>query len=70
MNNDCLDTIGGILWYTVFIAPFLSVFFVWRFIKIQKAWRIMLGILLGLIISLICYFVSLGIIFRNGMGPV
>jgi hypothetical protein len=54
----------------MFFAPIIIVLFVWKFLKIEKIYRIIIGVILGLFISLLCYYISMGIIFRNGMGPV
>ena len=70
MTENFKDTIGEIFWFIMFLAPIISMFFVWKFLKIEKIYRIIIGIILGLFISLLCYYISMGIIFRNGMGPV
>ncbi len=70
MTENFKDTIGEIFWFTMFLAPIIIMFFVWKFLKIEKIYRIIIGIILGLFISLLCYYISMGIIFRNGMGPV
>lgn len=69
MRDYFLDIIGGVLWVMVFMSPVISTFLVWRFLEINKVLRILFGIMIGLIASMICYFASLEIIFRNGIGP-
>ncbi len=70
MTENLKDTIGEIFWFTMFFAPIIIMLFVWKFLKIEKIYRIIIGVILGLFISLLCYYISMGIIFRNGMGPV
>lgn len=69
MTEELKDTIGEIFWFAMFFAPVIAVILVWKYIEIEKFYRIIIGIIIGLFISLICYYVSMGILFRNGMGP-
>jgi len=64
------DRIGAALWIFMFLSPIVTIPFVWVTMKgAGKAFKIFIGLLLALLLSLICYVVSLGIIFRNGIGP-
>jgi len=69
MNEEFKDIIGQILWFLMFLSPFIGMILCWKFLEIKKLSRIMIGLFLGVIISSILYFVSLAIIFRDGMGP-
>jgi hypothetical protein len=70
MRESIIDIIGEIMWIMVFVAPLLSVIIVWRTFEINKFFRIVIGLIIGLFISMICFYISLEIIFRHGMGPV
>jgi len=69
MNEETKDIIGQILWFTMFLSPLICIFLCWKFLQIKKLFRIVIGLILGLIISYLLYFISLAIIFRDGMGP-
>ncbi|MBK9246985.1 MAG: hypothetical protein IPM69_02460 [Ignavibacteria bacterium] len=63
-----MDILGQILWVFVFASPLIIVPLVWQFSEQKKAIRLLVGLLLAGFISLILCFVSLAIIFRDGMG--
>lgn len=63
-----MDTLGQILWFTVFVTPFLTIPLAWRLKDISKTLRIIIGLLIAIILSSICYLTSLALIFSNGMG--
>ena len=63
-----MDVIGQILWFAMFLTPLLTIPLVWKQKKIKKIYRIMIGLLLAVLISLFLYYISLSIIFRDGMG--
>jgi hypothetical protein len=69
MSEETKDSIGQILWFLMFITPLISTILCWKFFEIKKIFRIIIGLFLGGIISLILYFISLSIIFRDGIGP-
>ncbi len=64
-----MDILGQILWVFVFASPLITVPLVWQFSEQKKAIRLVVGLLLAGFISLILCFLSLAIIFRDGMGP-
>lgn len=68
MNEEFKDIIGQILWFLMFLSPFICIVLCWKFLEIKKLSRIIIGLFLGVIISSILYFISLAIIFRDGMG--
>jgi hypothetical protein len=70
MTEETKDAIGMIFWVLMFLSPIICVLLVWRYFNIAKFLRVAIGLIIGLLISLICYSISMGIIFRNGMGPV
>jgi hypothetical protein len=65
-----MDLLGQILWYSIFITPIITIPIIWRISKLNKVLRLLLGILIAGILSLIFYVISLSIIFRDGMGPM
>ena len=64
-----LDILGQILWYTTFGTPLITIPLVWKYSKQKKSYRILIALLLSLLLSFLLYYISLSIIFRNGMGP-
>ncbi len=64
-----LDMIGAIFWFGMFVTPLITIPLVWKFSKLSKVIRVLMGLLLALFISFFLYFVSMEIIFRHGMGP-
>jgi hypothetical protein len=64
-----MDTLGKILWIAMFLTPLLTIPLAWKFLEIKKIYRILFGLIVALFLSFILYHVSLGIIFRHGMGP-
>jgi len=64
-----MNIIGSILWIAVFVTPFVTIPLVWRVSDANKITKIFVGIVLALILSCIFYYISLSIIFRDGMGP-
>jgi len=64
-----MDILGQILWFLMFLTPLFTIPLVWKYCKRKKFIRLIIGLLLSLLFSLILYFISLLIIFRSGMGP-
>jgi uncharacterized membrane protein len=68
--TDALNTtIGLIFWYSIPLTPFITIRAAWKYLKVKKLYRILVGILFALLLSFIFYNISLAIIFRGGMGP-
>jgi 4-amino-4-deoxy-L-arabinose transferase-like glycosyltransferase len=53
----------------MFATPILTIPLAWRLMDKKKIYRIILGLLFALLLSFFLYHISLGIIFRDGMGP-
>jgi len=64
-----MDSLGQILWFSMFITPLLTIPLAWRLLPINKIYRIIAGLLFALMLSFFLYHISLAIIFRDGMGP-
>ena len=64
-----MDTIGQILWFAMFLTPFVTIPLAWKLVPFKKVYRIIIGFLFSLLLSFILYHISLAIIFRDGMGP-
>ena len=64
-----LDKIGEILWFAMFFTPVLTIPVVWRLSREKKIYRILLGLGLAIVISIVFFIISWTILFRNGMGP-
>ncbi|MFN0215879.1 MAG: hypothetical protein ACKVT2_16595 [Saprospiraceae bacterium] len=69
MTEEFKDTIGQILWFAMFATPLLTIPLVWKFFKVGKVYRIIIGLVLAAFLSFFLYHISLAIIFRHGMGP-
>ncbi|MEI8204716.1 MAG: hypothetical protein WCH34_16980 [Bacteroidota bacterium] len=69
MNEDFIDIVGQVLWVVMFITPLLTIPFAWRYFKVGKALRIVIGLILAASLSFFLYFICLAILFRNGLGP-
>ena len=65
-----MDTFSQIILYSVLITPFITIPLVWRFSKLNKVIRVIIGLLIALLLSYLFWMISLSIIFRDGMGPV
>lgn len=68
MNDKTIDIIGIILWWSIFISPLFVVVIVYKKLKIKKLYRLLVGIAISALISLMLYLISISIIFRDGMG--
>jgi transposase len=69
MTEEFKDTIGEVLWFAMFATSLFTVPLIWKYLKIKKVYRIIIGLLLAAFLSFFLYFISLAIIFRDGMGP-
>jgi hypothetical protein len=69
MTEEFKDTIGGLLWFAMFATPLLTIPLVWKYFEIKKVYRVIIGLVLAAFLSFFLYFISLAIIFRDGMGP-
>lgn len=63
-----LDLIGQFFWMLMFIMPLVTVLIVWKMSMTNKILLVIIGVLVGSFFSVLCYFISLAILFRNGMG--
>jgi hypothetical protein len=63
-----LDLIGQFFWMLMFIMPLVTVLIVWKMSATNKILLLIIGVLVGSFFSVLCYFISLAILFRNGMG--
>lgn len=63
-----LDLIGQFFWILMFIMPLVTVLIVWKMSETNKIMLVIIGLLVGSFFSVLCYFISLAILFRNGMG--
>ncbi|MEY4289908.1 MAG: hypothetical protein RLZZ30_1996 [Bacteroidota bacterium] len=63
-----LDLIGQFFWMLMFIMPLVMVLIIWKMSETNKILLVIIGVLVGSFFSVLCYFISLAILFRNGMG--
>ncbi|HAP00476.1 MAG TPA: hypothetical protein DCQ93_01000 [Bacteroidetes bacterium] len=69
MSEETIDRIGEAIWFMMFLTPLITIPLVWRLSKARKIFRIIIGLVLAFALSLFFFFISLGICFRNGLGP-
>ncbi len=63
-----MDTLGQILWYLLFASPIIAIPIALKLSKKVKV-RILLWLSISLVLATLCYFLSISILFRGGMGP-
>ncbi len=63
-----MDVLGKVLWILMFLTPFITIPIVWKISKRRKLAKLLLSLLFAFILSLVLYFLSIAIIFREGMG--
>lgn len=65
-----LEKAGEILWYMIFFNPLIIIPIVWtRYSNESKRYRIFCILGSILLFSSLCFFLSMIIILRNGLGP-
>ena len=65
-----MDTFAQLLFYLVFVLPVVTITYAWRsYTDIGKIQRVLIGLVFGLILSFISFYLSIMILFRDGMGP-
>jgi hypothetical protein len=64
-----MDFLGQLIWVAMFLTPVLTIPLAWRLMDVRKVYRLLTGILIAALLSIILYFISLAIIFRDGLGP-
>jgi hypothetical protein len=69
MTEEFKDTVGQVLWFAMFATPLLTIPLVWKFFKVGKVYRIIIGLVIAAFLSFFLYHISLEIIFRHGMEP-
>jgi cytochrome bd-type quinol oxidase subunit 2 len=69
MSEETLDFIGKAFGYGIIIFPIVLFPIIWRSFKTSKVLKIVSWLILSLLAAIIFYFISIAIIFRNGMGP-
>jgi hypothetical protein len=67
--DNFADRLGSILWFSMFLTPLVTIPLAWKYSKQKRVVRILIGLFYAFIISFLLYFISLAILFRNGMGP-
>ena len=65
-----MDEVGKLLWYSMFLTPVVTIPIVWVRSKERKIIRVLYGLGLALVISLLLFVISFSILMRDGLGPV
>ena len=68
MTEEFIDKAGAVLWIVMFITPLITVPLVWKFFKVRKVYRVIIGLVLACFISFFLYHISMGIALRHGLG--
>jgi len=64
-----LDIIGEIFWYGILTTPLIAYFIIKKSGIMSTTAKILTGILIILILATIFFVISMGICFRDGLGP-
>lgn len=65
-----LDIVGQILFVLMFCTPIITIPIIWRYKYLSKTHRVLLALLFAAVLSFLCYAIGLGILMRDGLGPV
>jgi len=69
MTEETKDIIGQVFWYAIPFTPLITIPLMWLNKKLSKPARIIIGLVIALVLSVLLYFIAIGICFRHGMGP-
>ena len=69
MTEETKDIFGQVFWYAIPFTPVITIPLMWLNNDLGKPARIIIGLILALILSVLFYFIAIGICFRHGMGP-
>ena len=67
--DDALDIISKGLFYLAFISPVVIFILVWKYNNTNFLIKALIGILFGAIVGVLCFFASMEIVLRDGLGP-
>lgn len=67
--TSLLDKIGEILWFAMFFTPVVTIPIVWRRSKQSKVHRVLIGLAIAFLISVVFFIISWTILLRDGLGP-
>jgi hypothetical protein len=63
-----LDALAIFLWILAALSPILVPLFCWRrFKKMQPAYRVLIGLLIGAALGALLFWIGLSIVFRDGI---
>lgn len=68
-EDNTMDTLGKILWMAMFLTPLATIPISWKLIPAKGIYKIITGLVFAALLSFLLYYISLSLIFRNGMGP-
>ena len=67
--DNFLDIVGQIMWFSIPFSPLLTMPLTWKHSKAKKPYRIFIGLLFAILISVFFYVMSMTIVLRDGLGP-
>jgi hypothetical protein len=47
MSEESKDIIGQILWFSMFLSPFICIILCWKFLEIKTLFRVIIGLIAG-----------------------
>ena len=62
-----LDTLALVLWALVFIVPIAAIVISWRYKQAKWYYRLLVGLFVGSVISVLLFWLGLTLIFRHGI---
>ena len=66
--EERLDLIREGLFVLAILTPIIALFLFWRAKELSRINRIYLGLSIGLLIGVIIMWISMELLFRNGLG--
>lgn len=64
-----IDILGQVLFFMAFTTPLITIPYAWKKVDNSKIVKVLVGIGLAIVLSVLLGAISLGIVLRNGLGP-
>jgi uncharacterized membrane protein len=69
MNKQILDFIGQASWVLMFVAPVIGLVFGFTGKTSDRLTKVLTSLAVSVAISIVCLFVAVSILLRDGLGP-
>ena len=63
-----MDLLGKFLWFLMFVTPLITMPIAWRRKEFKKGHRVLIGLFLVVLMSILLFILSMNILLRNGLG--